>query len=174
MNAVWRFRSLSAGGGAVLVAVGLLSAPIARPQTLAQPVLDSGVVEKELRALEAAHAAAVDAKDIEGVLRFYSSDLITVPPGQPIRRGRDWIRSSLAELFRTHELHETFTLSDIRVFGDRVAATYQYSQRVTPLAGGQPVVETGKGMCILRRSQRSWQFEWNAYAPDARRAPTNE
>ena len=146
-------------------AAGLAQTPQRSAEDISLPVV------AELRAFESAHENAIDAKDVEAVVGFYAPDLITVSPGQPILRGRDWIRSTMAELYRTYHFHESFTLGDIRLFGDRVAATLEYKQRMTPLAGGAPLVETGKGICILKRSaDKNWQFEWNAYAADPKQA----
>ena len=133
-----------------------------------QAALDAAVVEAELRQFEDAHRAAIDAKDVDGVLEFYAPDLITVSNEGGIVHGRDWIRPSLEQLFRDYDFHEDFTLVDIRILGDRVAASYTYEQSMTPLAGGEPVLGTGKGVGIFKRSETgAWQWEWNAYAPDA-------
>jgi len=152
---------------ALAVACGLVLGAISCSQEQPAIALDAAAVEAELRAMETAHEAAIDAKNVEAVLDFYAPDLITVPLGGEILQGREWVRSTVAELFQTYDSQETFTLSDIRVFGDRAAATLQYTQQMTPLAGGETVIETGKGLCILKRSEPGkWQFEWNAYGPD--------
>lgn len=136
--------------------------------------LDASAVEAELHQFEDAHRAAIDSMDIDRILEFYAPDLITVSPDGPILRGREWIRSTCEQLFRDYDFHEDFTLIDIRVYGDRVAASFTYEQRMTLLAGGEPVVVTGKGVGIFKRSQAgAWQWEWNSYAPDAR-APAGE
>jgi len=133
----------------------------------AEPALDPAVVEAELRQFEDAHRAAIDAKDVDRVLEFYAADLITVSGESGIVHGRDWIRPSLEQLFRDYEFHEDFTLVDIRILGDRVGASYTYEQRMIPLAGGEPVAGTGKGIGIFKRSEAgAWQWEWNSYAPD--------
>jgi ketosteroid isomerase-like protein len=125
------------------------------------------IVEKELRAMEIAHKAAIDSKDIEGILQFYSSDLITISPEEPILYGNDWIRTTLNDLYNTYEFTEDFKFIDIRIIGDRVAASYSFAQQMTPLAGGEKIEQTGKGMVILKQSElNNWQFEWNAYSYD--------
>ena len=132
-----------------------------------EPVVDveaeKQIVEKELREMEIAHRAAIDSKDIEGVLRFYSSDLITISPGEPILYGNDWIRTTLNDLYNTYDFTEDFKFIDIRIIGDRVAASYSFTQQMTPLAGGEKIEQTGKGMVILKQDEmKNWQFEWNA------------
>ena len=125
------------------------------------------IVEKELRGMEIAHKAAIDSKDIEGILQFYSSDLITISPGEPILYGNDWIRTTLNDLYNNYDFTEDFKFIDIRIIGDRVAASYSFTQQMTPLAGGEKIEQTGKGMVILKQDEmKNWQFEWNAYHMD--------
>lgn len=128
-------------------------------------MVDLKHVEKELRELESNHQAAIDAKDIEGIFLCYSPNLITIPPGDPILYGRDWIRGEMKKLYETYDFHEYFNFIDIRPIGDQVAATFNFSQHMTPLTGGEKAVLTGKGLCILERSEKGgWQIEWNAYS----------
>jgi uncharacterized protein (TIGR02246 family) len=130
--------------------------------------LDLKVVETELRALESNHRTAIDTKDIAGILQYYAADLITIPQGEPILYGRDWIQNTMNDLYKTYDFHEDFKFIDIRIVGDRVAASFTYKQQMTPLSGGDTFTQTGKGMCILKRSETgTWQFEWNAYSNDS-------
>lgn len=133
-----------------------------------EPGLDPKTVNAELKAFQVAHREAIDAKDIEGILQFYSPDLITVEPGMPVQYGNQFVRPLLTELFANYDFHEDFGLNDIRIMGDRVAATYQYTQQLKPLAGGETIVQSGKGICILKRTDAGqWQFEWNAAVYDS-------
>jgi ketosteroid isomerase-like protein len=136
-----------------------------------KPVVDveaeKQILKNELRALEIAHKAAIDSKDIEGILRFYSSDLVTISPGEPILYGKDWIRITLNDLYNTYDFTEDFKFIDIKIIGDCVAASYSFTQQMTPLAGGEKVEQTGKGMAILKQDEmKNWQFEWNSYHID--------
>ena len=105
-----------------------------------QSSLDPARVKSELRAFEEAYREAIDRKDIEGILQFYSPDLITVTQGEPIQYGKDWLRPLMQELYQEYDFHEEFKLDNIKIIGDRVVATLQYSQKMTPLQGGQPVI----------------------------------
>ena len=132
------------------------------------PELDPETIDAELKAFQVAHREAIDAKDIESIFQFYSPDLITVEPGIPIQYGNQYFRPTLTELFANFDFHEDFILNDIRIIGDRVAATYQFTQQMTPLAGGETIKQSGRGICILKRIDiGKWQFEWNAYGYDA-------
>jgi ketosteroid isomerase-like protein len=144
--------------------VGLFGCSRTAPKT----DINLETVEKELQVLRVAHRAAIDSKNIEGILQFYSPDLITLSPGQTIMYGPEYIRPTLEELYKTYDFHEDFTLSDIHIIGDRAIATLMYEQKMTPLCGGDTAKETGRGMCIFKKSETGiWQFEWNTYFPDS-------
>jgi ketosteroid isomerase-like protein len=149
----------------LLLFCAILIAGCAEQKT--KPGLDPETVNVELKAFQDAHREAIDAKDIEGITQFYSPDLITVEPGMPIQYGNQYFLPTLTELFTNFDFHEDFVLNDIRIMGDRVAATYQFNQQMTPLAGGETIRQSGKGICILKRIDTGkWQFEWNAYGYD--------
>ena len=131
------------------------------------PGLDPETVNVELKAFQDAHREAIEAKDIEGIFQFYSPDLITVETGMPIQYGNQYFLPTLTDLFANFDFHEDFILNDIRIMGDRVAATYQFTQQMTPLSGGETIKQSGRGICILKRIDTGkWQFEWNAYGYD--------
>jgi len=159
----------STGAALPIAVLGLLIAASGCYQQPPQPALDAAAVDAELRQFEDAHRAAIDSKDIDRILEFYAPDLITVSPDEGIVHGREWIRATCEQLFRDFDFHEDFTLIDIRMLVDRVVASFEYTQQMTPLSGGEPVVVTGKGVGIFKRSETgAWQWEWNSYAPDAR------
>jgi ketosteroid isomerase-like protein len=136
-----------------------------RPES--KTILDLKVVETELRSLESNHRTAIDSKDVAGILQYYSTDLITIPQGEPIIYGREWITNTMNDLYKTYDFHEDFKFNDIRIIGDQVAASYTFKQQMTPLTGGAEIIQTGKGMCILKKSENGiWQFEWNAHSYD--------
>jgi uncharacterized protein (TIGR02246 family) len=117
--------------------------------------------------MEVNHKTAVDKKDIEGILQFYAEDLINIPQGEPILYGREQLKNLLVDLFNTYDFHEDFKFVDIKAIGERVAASLTFEQKMTPLSGGDMINRTGKGLCILKRSELgNWQFEWNSYSYD--------
>lgn len=150
---------------AAIIGLIILVSSCSRPTS--KPELDLNTVEKELRAFETLHRKAIDSKDIEGILQCYSPDYINVSADGPILYGRDFIRTNMSELYKTNDFHEDFKFVDIRIIGDRVAASYTWSSQMAPLVGGDTIKDTGKGMCILKLSEtKIWQFEWNAYSID--------
>ena len=130
--------------------------------------LDLKIIEPELRSMESNHRTAVDNKNMEGILKFYATDLITISQGEPILYGRDWIIETMNELYKTYDFQEDFKFLDLRIVGDKVAASFTFKQQMHPLSGGETIIQTGKGMCILKQSEAgNWQFEWNCYSYDS-------
>ncbi len=129
--------------------------------------MDTNSVENDLRSIEVNHKIAVDNKDIDGILQFYTADLINIPQGEPILYGREPIQNLLIDLFKTYDFHEDFRFVNIRNIGEHVAASYTFEQKMTPLTGGDTINRSGKGLCLLKRSESgNWQFEWNSYSYD--------
>jgi len=156
---------------AITVGLIILASGCSRPTS--KPELDATIVERELRTFEAVHRSAIDAKDIEGILQCYASDLITISPDEPILYGKDWLRTLATDLFKTYDFHEDLEFIDIRIIGDHVVASYSFSQQMTLLTGGVPILQTGKGMCILNQSETGdWQFVWNVYNYDSLQSNT--
>jgi ketosteroid isomerase-like protein len=146
------------------IIIGLIILVTSCTGTTSKLQLDPIQVEKELRAFETIHREAIDSKDIDGILKCYATDLITISPDEPILYGKDWIRTLVTDLYKTYDFHEDFKLIDIQIIEEHVVASYSFSQQMTPLTGGEPTVQTGKGMCILNQSETgNWQFVWNAY-----------
>ena len=131
--------------------IGLMILVSSCTRTTSKLQLDPIQVEKELRAFETTHREAIDSKDIDGILKCYSTDLITISPDEPILYGKDWIRTLVTDLYKTYDFHEDFKLIDIRIIEEHVVASYSFSQQMTLLTGGEPTVQTGKGMCILNQ-----------------------
>lgn len=147
-----------------VIVLGMLAGIACCSGSASRPALDPVTVESELEAFQKAHREAVDAKDIEGILQFYSPNLITVTQGEPIQYGKDWLRPLMQELYQDYDFHEEFKLDNIKIIDDRVVASYSYLQEMTPLEGGNSLIQKGKGMCILKKSASgTWQFEWNSY-----------
>jgi uncharacterized protein (TIGR02246 family) len=148
-----------------LVLIGLATGMVGCGAAAPDGRLDPAAVESQLREFEAAHRAAIRARDA-AVLEFYAPDLVTISPGEPVLHGREWIAEVLPELFRDAAFDEDFRFVDIRVHGDVVAASYVYTQRMTAAGGGVEEI-TGKGLALLTRSpEGAWRFAWNAYAAD--------
>lgn len=129
---------------------------------------DLAVIEGQLREFEAAYAAAIVVGDVDDLLEFYSPDLVSLPPNEPMRRGREWVRGVIDMYYRDFEFQEEFRIVDFKPLADRLAVTLEYRAWGTIKADGTAFEEVGKGLAILNRAADGrWQFEWNSWSPSA-------
>lgn len=132
-----------------------------------QEYWDIEIVKNELKNLESEYSSTVDTKDIDAILKYYSDELITISPNSPILYGSEWIRTALVEMYESYELYERFSFVDIKPLGPRIVASYTYTQKMRPITEGEELVFSGKGSCVLNKSENGiWQFEWNTYTVD--------
>jgi ketosteroid isomerase-like protein len=111
-------------------------------------------------------SAVMAAGDLQGWLDLLAADAIYLPPNSPPKSGSE-LRAWLAEFLRTSVV-EWLEYQDgaTEVSGDLAVHDYSYIWRVTPRAGGQPVLGRGKGIQVLHRgSGGAWKVVrnvWNA------------
>jgi ketosteroid isomerase-like protein len=111
-------------------------------------------------------AAAMRDGDAAGYFAVLTDDALFLPPDQPEKQSaelREWLRDFL-ERFRVEWLE--YVHEESVIVGDLAYHRYSYRRRVTPKAGGQPTVSSGKGLHVLQRQQDgSWKIArnlWNA------------
>jgi ketosteroid isomerase-like protein len=111
-------------------------------------------------------SAVMAAGDVQGWLDLLAEDAIYLPPNSPPKSGSE-LRVWLAEFLRTFVV-EWLEYKDgaTEISGDLAVHDYSYFWRVTPRAGGPPVLGRGKGIQVLHRgSGGSWKIVrnvWNA------------
>jgi ketosteroid isomerase-like protein len=110
--------------------------------------------------------AAISAGDFDRYLAILTDDAVYLPPNLPPKNGKElhaWLRDFL-ERFSIEWLR--FIHDETVVVGDLAYHRYTYGWRVTPKAGGEPIVGHGKGMQILRgKPGGPWKLSrsiWNA------------
>jgi ketosteroid isomerase-like protein len=124
------------------------------------------VDQQRVIAVSDQEVVAMSAGDIDQFLRILTDDAVLMPPNLPPKTGeelRNWMRDFF-ERFTIEWLG--FAHLETEVAGDLAYHVYAYSWRVTPKAGGEPIVAHGKGMHILRRqTDGCWKLTreiWNA------------
>ena len=129
-------------------------------------VSSSGVDQQRVIALSDKEVTAMSAGDINQFLAILADDAVLMPPNLPAKSGnelRNWMRDFL-ERFTIEWLG--FVHGETEVAGDLAYHAYAYSWRLTPRAGGEPIVAHGKGVHILRRDPDGrWKLTreiWNA------------
>lgn len=136
---------------------------------------DLAAIEVEIQAMEDAYAAAENAKDVEGVLVYYSDDAVSLAHEKPALVGKEAIRADLAERLAdtTRTWTTSFKVLNIIADGDLVVETGA-SMKTTPEG---VTTTTGKYISIFQKRDGKYvciRDMWNADMPDADEAPAAE
>jgi len=134
-------------------------APAATTTTEADLKAISEVREQEI--------AAVNAGDVEGFLTVLTEDVIAMPPNEPAIIGKDAVGSWTQSLLDQVAVQAEYTSSDIVVAGDWAFEHFSGNLTMTLKAGGEPIVETLKGIHIYQRqADGSWRIAWDTWNSD--------
>ena len=128
--------------------------------------------EKEIEAIHAVREATTQAENT-GDANFFgeacTGDVVVMPPGMPAVLGRDATVEFMREFFREVDFHIEYVSEEIQLHGDLAFDRGTYSHTLTPKAGGEPMLETGKFLWLYSRdSNESWKMArvmWNANGP---------
>jgi ketosteroid isomerase-like protein len=119
-----------------------------------------------VRDVRAQEAAAFNAGEIS--FAHASPDIMLMPPGEPAAMGTAaataWGEAFLAEF----SVELTYTTDNFFVSGDWAIEPYALTAVLTPVDGGDPLEEVGKGIHIYRRqADGSWKMTHDAWNFDA-------
>ena len=112
----------------------------------------------ELEAIEELHrrdVAAVLAGDADGLAALWSDDIVSLPPGGRITRGREAAYAGLVRsLERARDLETTeyaLEFEEVCVLGEYAFEWGEVRGEVRPRAGGEEIRSRGRVMRILRK-----------------------
>ena len=124
--------------------------------------------EDQFREAVMATENAFQSGDVDRIIEFYAEDAISMPPGFPVSIGKDAIEADLRFFFDEFALEREFTLVDYEIAGDYATRWGEWTQTLTPKAGGDPVIETGRCTLGWKRFGDEWKVVWeiwNTYEP---------
>lgn len=137
------------------------------PEPEAAPAPDMAAIQAEIQAMEDAYASAENAKDVEGILVYYSDDAVSLAHEKAPLVGKDAIRANLTERMAdtTRTGTVSFKVENIILDGDLLVETG--SSATTDKEG---MVKTGKYISIFQKRDGKWvcvRDIWNSDAPEA-------
>jgi ketosteroid isomerase-like protein len=110
-------------------------------------------------------ALRTDAPD--SLLALLTDDVVIMPPNEAILRGKPTVRTWYEQFvgqMRTKSLE--LSNRELVITGDQATEVSQFVWTLTPIAGGEPVVDRGSYMQIWRRQPDGrWLFSrelWNS------------
>ena len=104
-----------------------------------------------IHALVQQSVLALNTNDIETLLALHTEDAVILKPHRSPEIGKEVMRSSLEVLFRQFEVNESRDIAEVQIAGEWAFAWGTYRSKLTPRSGGEPLVETGKYIEVLRR-----------------------
>ncbi|MFC5435981.1 YybH family protein [Rhodanobacter umsongensis] len=107
--------------------------------------------ERSIRALiERWHNATAEG-DVDTVLTLMSEDVEFLVPGRDPMRGRAAFAAGLRTLLKTHRIHSSGDVQEVKVSGDLAFALTQLKVRVIPLGTDQENARSGYALSVFRK-----------------------
>ncbi|MEO6348885.1 MAG: DUF4440 domain-containing protein [Aquaticitalea sp.] len=136
------------------------------PAAMTEPVeikADMASVKAEIQALESSWERADNARDVNGVLAFYSDDAVSMSNNAPMAKGKAAIQKDLG--FDKRTKGETVSYTTIEVFGDENIVT-EIGSAIRKDASDK-VVKSGKYMAIWEKRDGKYLCIRDIYNDDA-------
>lgn len=110
-----------------------------------------------IESMSAARAKAFNEGDADAIAAYFTEEGILMAPGQPVAQGRSAVASYYQAIFDEYDAELTSGYKEVKVSGDLAYGRGYAEVKLTPRAGGEPVVSTAKYLNILRRQpDGSW------------------
>ncbi len=150
--------------------IGILLLTTACQPIRPEPVHAAVAATEEQQFLAAAMGLeeAYQQNDLERTVNFYADDAISQPPGYRTDVGIDAIRASYQAFFDAYQMERDFKLAGIKIEGDTATRFGEWTQVLTPKAGGETVIETGRCVVGFKKINGEWKVAWeiwNTYEP---------
>jgi uncharacterized protein (TIGR02246 family) len=113
--------------------------------------------ETAIRTLIETWHRATEARDMVRVLQLIAEDAVFLAPESLPMRGRAAFAQGLHDVLKTHDVHSSGEIREVKVSGDLAYCWTDLTVTVAPLDGTSPKVRRGPSLSILRReSDGAW------------------
>jgi len=146
-------------GGQWKLAVDIWNSPAAA---------DTAAADRQaLTAIRQREEAAFSAGDIAAMNALFTDDALIMPPNEPAVQGSAARNAWLTALYDQVTVESTYLDAELTLAGDFAYETLVFTLAATPLAGGEPTVENGKGLHIYQRqADGSWKIALDVWNTD--------
>jgi uncharacterized protein (TIGR02246 family) len=102
---------------------------------------------------------ALNASDIEGVVRLYTDDAVLLPPNAPSAVGIKAVREAYTGIFQAIDIDLSFKIAEVNVVAPNWAFLRSTSNGVvTNLANGAQIPSSNHELFVLHKSQGRWKI----------------
>lgn len=109
--------------------------------------------------------AADNARDLDKVLGFYTSDVVWIGPGRPEMRGLDAIRASYAGMYRDTRPALSIEITEARSGADLAMVRGLTFGRLEPAAGGEAKTVHDNFLALLACEAGRWKVSHLMWSP---------
>jgi uncharacterized protein (TIGR02246 family) len=120
----------------------------------------------EIAAVLKSYEQALNASDVEGVVKLYTDDAVVLPPNAPSAVGIDAVRVTYASIFQAIDIDLTFEIAEVKVVSPDWAFLRSTSKgSVTILADGAQIPSGNHELFVLHRTQGRWKLARYSFSP---------
>src|SRR5207244_4472291 len=150
-----------------ITGVVLLSASAAGAQSLQQPTSsDSHEHDRSdaqsraaIKAVLKSYEQALNASDVEGVVKLYTDDAVLLPPNAPTAVGIDAVRATYTGIFQAIDIDLTFEIAEVKVVSPDWAFLRSTSKgSITILAKGAKIPSSNHELFVLHKTHGRWKL----------------
>ena len=119
------------------------------------------------------YALAMKTGDLDLWMSLYTEDTVKMAPDAPAAFGKEQLRAMMKPLFDnfTFEEMDIFDM-EIEVAGNWAFSRCNFTAKMTPKAGGEPLHMDAKDMSIMKRqADGSWKLYWDCWNSNVPPAP---
>lgn len=144
-----------------------------KPGSAPDPSSTEQATVAAVRQVSEAYLAAIRGGDINEALNQWADSMTVLPPNEPALKGREAFRAwGEAFMKQLKVVDAKFTESEVVTSGDLAIERVAFAWTLQPLAGGAPIVETGKGLHVFRRqTDGNWKLTMDVWSADAPATP---
>lgn len=142
--------------------------PIAPPASASGAQAASAAEIEQFKKAVMAAEEAFQSGDADRALAFYADDAISNPPGFPAAVGKAALKANLVAFFNDYSMSRKFQLVAVDVSGDHATRQGEWTNILTPKAGGELITETGRCVLGWKKVNGEWKVAWeiwNTYEP---------
>jgi len=115
--------------------------------------------------------AAISSGDVSALEKVYTADIKLMPPNEHAVTGTEKLRSWAENMYSMISVQGEYTSSDLTLAGDLAFERLTMNLTITPVDGGESIMETGKCIHVYKRqADGTWQIAqdiWNWDNPPA-------
>jgi ketosteroid isomerase-like protein len=150
---------------ALLLAAFLFSSPVACTQGGAPPG-DEATDAAAIRQVHEQRVTALNNGDRTAWLSVWAGDVRMIDPSGPDVVGIAALQAWADPFFDQLDMVSAESVNDLQVSGDWAFASLTYTFEMTPKAGGETVVDHGKGILVFQRAPNlEWKISRILFAP---------